>query len=529
MTKKIVTTTDSLGALRELSHQVFARIREGIYAVDAEGRFTFVAGAAERVLGWTEEELLGRSAHETLHYLQPDGSAFPLEECPVEQARQAGESFEGEIMLVRRDSTLVPVYLSSYPVIDGGVVVRHLGVFRDLTPEHEVAAALEVKDSQLRQAQKMEAIGQLAGGIAHDFNNLLTVINGFAELVLDLVGAQEPLHGHVQQIIEAGERAAWLTGQLLAFSRQQVLQSQLMDVNDLISRTQQLLERLLGEDIRLETHLSQGLRCIDADPGQVTQVVLNLAANARDAMPDGGSLVIETRNVDLDESFVDAHLGSSPGRYVVLSVTDNGTGMDAETRRRIFEPFFTTKETGHGTGLGLATVYGIIKQSGGYISVYSEPGQGSVFNVYLPACPTDAYQNDTERRDSDMLPASRGRILIVEDDQNIRAFAREVLQRAGYLVESAENSQEALGVWLRTGHAFDLLMTDVVMPGTNGIDLARILQRDDPGLRVLFTSGFPGHKVVAQDLIDDEQNFLRKPFGIAALTSKVQALLARPA
>ncbi|HUK86703.1 MAG TPA: ATP-binding protein, partial [Terriglobales bacterium] len=377
---------------------------------------------------------------------------------------------------------------------------------------------------QLRQKQKMEAVGRLAGGVAHDFNNLLTVINGYSEMMLDRLGPDDPLYPHCDQIKSAAERAASLTRQLLAFSRQQLMEPRTLDLNAVLSRLDKLLLRLIGEDIEIVMRPGTDLGSVRADPGQVEQVILNLVVNARDAMPRGGQLLLETANVVLNEDYVREHAAPvRPGPYVMLAVSDTGAGMDPETQARIFEPFFTTKEAGKGTGLGLATVYGIVKQSNGYIWVSSEPGQGTTFKVYLPR--VERAPEGLEAAAPAAQKPGTETILLVEDDWQLRDLARSLLSSLGYHVLTVDTVGEVESVVGRHSGGIDLLLTDVVMPGMSGNELARRVSERRPGIRVLYMSGYTADTVVRHGVVESGTHFLRKPFTSTSLAAKVREVL----
>jgi len=400
--------------------------------------------------------------------------------------------------------------------IEDGHLVRVWGTQRDVTEQRHL-------EEQFRQSQKMEAVGQLAGGIAHDFNNLLTAILGNTQLLLRELPPGDSKRGDVEEIRKASERAASLTRQLLAYSRRQMLQPEVLDLNVVVAEMDKMLRRLIGEHIALVAVLTPDLGRVRADPNQIEQVIVNLAVNARDAMPDGGKLTVETANVDLDEAFAQAHLGSVPGSYALLAVTDTGAGMDATVRAHLFEPFFTTKEVGKGTGLGLATVYGIVKQSGGYISVYSEPGRGSSFKIYLPriATPADAPPGPQK---SGPAPGSET-VLVVEDEAAVLTLSRRALEAQGYVVLAASDPAAALRVVERHGGMIHLLLTDVVMPGLSGRELADRLTAQRPGIRVLYMSGYPGDAVVQHGTLPSGSAFLQKPFSPDGLARKVRDVL----
>ena len=399
--------------------------------------------------------------------------------------------------------------------IEDGHLVRVWGTQRDVSDQRHL-------EEQFRQSQKMEAVGQLAGGIAHDFNNILTAILGNTQLLLRELPPGDAKRGDVEEIRKASERAASLTRQLLAYSRRQMLQPEVLNLNVVVADMDRMLRRLIGEHITLVTVAAPDLGRVRADPNQLEQVLVNLAVNARDAMPDGGKLTIETANAEIDEAFAQAHLGAVPGHYAMVAVTDTGAGMDATVRAHLFEPFFTTKEVGKGTGLGLATVYGIVKQSDGYISVYTEPGHGTSFKIYLPrieAAPTPAAPARPG--------AARGSetILVVEDEPAVLTLSRRALEAQGYVVLAAADGNDALRVVERHGGTIHMLLTDVVMPGMSGRDLAHQLTARRPGIRVLYMSGYPGDAVVQHGALPAGSAFLQKPFSPDGLARKVRDVL----
>ncbi|HUF27700.1 MAG TPA: ATP-binding protein [Gemmatimonadaceae bacterium] len=389
----------------------------------------------------------------------------------------------------------------------------------------QAVEALRESQEQLRQAQKMEAVGQLAGGIAHDFNNMLTAIRSFSELLLDDMPDSSAHRGDVGEILRAADRAAALTRQLLAFSRRQLLQPVPINLNVVIGDMEELLGRLLGEDVDCVWRLTEDLAPALADPGQIEQIVMNLAVNARDAMPDAGRLTIQTTNATLDEAYA-ARVGDmAPGQYVVLVVSDTGTGMDAATQKRIFEPFFTTKEAGKGTGLGLSTVYGIVKQSNGHIAVYSELGRGTTFRVYLPRADAPAVESPARADEPQPMQGGNETILLVEDDPAVRLVATRILERQGYRVLEAPGPVEAEALVARHPGAIDLVLTDLVLPGMSGRDLAELLTTVEPGLRVLYMSGYTDDAVIRRGLLDPGMAFLSKPFTVEEVARKVRATL----
>jgi signal transduction histidine kinase/CheY-like chemotaxis protein len=386
----------------------------------------------------------------------------------------------------------------------------------------ETRAGLE---AQLRHAQKMEALGRLAGGVAHDFNNLLVVINGYTDLLLSDLREDNPMRGDLQQVRQAGERAAMLTRQLLAFGRKQVLQPTVLSLNRIVSDVETMLQRLIGEDVELATQLDPNLGRILADPGQIEQVIVNLAVNARDAMPQGGRMTIETANVYLDDEYARQRVGVIPGHYVMLRVSDTGVGIDAAIRARLFEPFFTTKPQGEGTGLGLATVFGIVQASGGHIAVSSAPGEGATFTVYLPQSVQIPAEGDASGLRPEAPKPGSETILLVEDDADVRRVIRRFLQERGYRVLEASRASEALDLFQQHDGTVDLVITDVVMPGTSGRELVERLTSIRPEIRVLYVSGYAEDAAVRQGLSDASIVLLEKPFTAQALSSKVRELL----
>jgi signal transduction histidine kinase/CheY-like chemotaxis protein len=400
-------------------------------------------------------------------------------------------------------------------------------VCRDITERKKAEDETRRLQAQLTQSQKMEAVGRLAGGVAHDFNNLLTVINGHAHLLLGTAGLPADAREGLELISEAGESAAALTRQLLAFSRKQMLQPKLLDLNALVGNMNRMLTRVIGEDVKLKTRLGEGLWRVRIDPGQVEQVIMNLVVNSRDAMPEGGAVTIETGNVVLDEAYARSHPDAQPGQYVMLAVSDSGAGMDAETQKRIFEPFFSTKGP-RGTGLGLSTVYGIVRQSGGHVSVYSERGMGATFKVYLPR---RAGEDEAEEVAAQRLPAaSLGEtVLVAEDSDGVRHLVRQVLGQVGYRVLEARDGDEAVRLAGQHPGPIHLLITDVVMPGQGGRVAAERLKELRPGMQVIYMSGYTEDAILTKSVLESGADFLEKPFTPAALQEKVRDVLGRGA
>jgi two-component system, cell cycle sensor histidine kinase and response regulator CckA len=466
-----------------------------------------------RMTGYAREDVIGKNCR----FLQGPNTAPEA----IERLRLAirdGESCLVELLNYRKDGASFWNGLSISPIRDAaGQVANFVGVLTDVSP-------LKLMEQQLQQTHKMEAVGQLAGGVAHDFNNLLTVISGYSELLLDMLPSDDPKREAVKEIRDAGERAAGLTGQLLSFSRQAVLETKVLDLNEVVKEMEKLLGRMIGEDILLTAVLDPSISRIKADPGQIGQVLMNLAVNARDAMPQGGNLTIETKDVYLDEAYAAQHLDCKPGRYVLLVVSDNGCGMPPEVQVRIFEPFFSTKGPGKGTGLGLATVYGIIKQSGGNVNLYTEPGHGTAFKIYLPAVDVQLDPKAHDQRDAQVTGGTET-ILLVEDEAAVRAIAVLALHSQGYTVLHTESGEKALRIIERHLDPIDLLVTDVVMPGMNGRELAEALCLQYPGLKVLYLSGYTDDSVIRHGILQAEVAFLHKPYTPLLLAKKVREVL----
>jgi hypothetical protein len=482
------------------------------WIVDAEQlRFVAVNDATVAHYGYSRDEFLRMA----LADIRPAEDVAKMTEH-VRAVWPPGMATHGTWRHKKKDGTIIDVEITAQDLSVGG-------------RRHRIAYALDVTDrkrleEQFRHAQKMEAVGRLAGGVAHDFNNILSVILSYASLISDALLSGDPMREDVAEIEKAGRRATELTGQLLAFSRRQVLQPRIIDLNESLARMDKMLRRLLGEDIELKALAGPSLGAVRVDPGQIEQVVMNLAVNARDAMPDGGRLTIETADVVLDEGYAREHPGTKPGPHVMLAVSDTGAGMDEATQHRIFEPFFTTKEVGKGTGLGLSTVFGIVQQSGGSIWVYSEPGKGTSFKIYLPR--SEQVTGEVHAHPSS-APLRHGgeTVLVAEDEPQVRQLVRGILQRKGYEVLAAANPAEALVLGERHVGRIHLLLTDIVMPGMNGRQLAEHLTSSRPDLKVVFMSGYTGTVAIDHGILDERTAFLQKPITPDALLGKVRQVL----
>lgn len=485
----------------------------GMFLADTLGACLYANPAMLQQLGLPAADALGLGWLSVVH---PDDHAPISAEWDAAVREQRG--FEVNERVLREDGRVTQLVVRVAPVWEGGELLGFVGCSLDITAHADL-------EEQLRQAQKMEAVGRLAGGVAHDFNNMLAVINGYSELALGRLGPESPLSEPLREINKAGERAAALTRQLLAFSRKQLLRPEVVDLNEVVSDMHTMLSRLIGEDILLSTSLAPDLGRINADPGQIEQVILNLSVNARDAMPQGGRLTLSTRNVELNTASLWHQADRQPGAYVLLEVSDTGCGMTPEVQARIFEPFFTTKDLGEGTGLGLSTVYGIVAQSGGYLDVESAPNSGSTFRLYLPqsaaaAAPAPASVAAPE------FPSGVETILLVEDEEMVRTLIRTVLEGCGYRVVEAASAEELDQLRTQQLGAIDLLLTDVVMPTRSGPEVAELLRQDYPGLKVLFMSGYTDDVVIRRGVSTAETTFIQKPFSPLALAQKVRELLS---
>ena len=494
-----------------------------------EGRCVYVSPSVEQLRGFSPEEILAQPMDRAM----PDDT-YRMVLGEIQRYRAAVESGDesarirtNEIQFFCKNGTIVATETVTKLVSDARGKVRYVvGTSRDITGLKRAEAGKAKIEAQLRQAQKLESVGRLAAGVAHDFNNLLTVINGYSRLLLGGVQADDPLRGGLEEIHKAGARAAALIQQLLAFSRKQILQPRVLDLNRVVEEMRPMLARLMGEDVEVCVQLHAEPTTICADPHQLEQVLMNLAVNSRDAMPDGGQFSIETGFVEWDESQAQLRPGAHAGPYVMLAVSDTGEGMSEETRGHIFEPFFTTKEVGKGTGLGLSTIHGIVEQSGGCLEVASEPGRGTTFKIYMPrvvAAPAESGRPEA-------IPEMGGQetVLVVEDQAEVREYAAVALRAYGYQVMEAANAEEALLICEREGERIDLILTDVVMPGLSGRELADRLKTLRPGVKVLFMSGHTDDIMVHHGVLRKEAEFIQKPFGPAQLAMKVREILMAP-
>jgi PAS domain S-box-containing protein len=486
---------------------------DGVVITNAEGAILYVNPAFERTTGFTRADVVGQNL--CILNSGEQGAALYRD---LWATIKAGDVWHGRLVNKRKDGSLYTIDSTITPIRNSNdSIVSFVGVNRDVTRELQL-------EEQYRQAQKMEAIGRLTGGIAHDFNNLLTAIDGFAELAQFQLSPDDPVQELIDKTRQSSRRAAALVSQLLAFSRRQIIKPQVLVLNEVVAELDKMLQRIIGEDIDLEIKLAPGLWPVKIDPTQIEQVIVNLGVNARDAMPTGGKLTIETANVVLDENSTACHVEVQPGEYVLLAVGDTGIGMSQEVRTHIFEPFFTTKENGQGTGLGLATVYGIVKQSRGDIQCHSEEGVGTTFSIYLPRS-DEAAQPVARREPGQRIPSGGETILLVEDNDEVRELAQRILQRQGYTLLQARDGQEALQLATSYSGPIHLLLTDVIMPGINGVTLAEQLAHIRSDSKVLFMSGYTDDKIEHHGVLEAGVAFLQKPFSPMDLARRVRAVL----
>ncbi|GFO64063.1 response regulator [Geomonas paludis] len=492
---------------------------EAIYGIDVDGICTFCNRACLRMLGYqSDSDLLGKNIHDIMHHSYPDGRPMPQEECSAHNSMLQGKGshVEDEVFW-RADGSSFPVEYWSYPQVKEARVVGAVVAFINTTERRHL-------EEQFRQSQKMESIGRLAGGVAHDFNNMLSVISGAAELSKRKLEDGEPIGQYLELIINAARRSGDITRQLLAFSRKEVVSPKPVQLNRLIEDSIKILTRLISEDVKLSFHPGPELWSVLIAPSQVDQILMNLAVNARDAMPEGGSLTIETGNVRIPSHYAYLHPEARPGDYVQLTVSDTGHGMDKATAAHVFEPFFTTKGQGKGTGLGLATVYGIVTQNGGFINVYSEPGQGAVFKIYLPRLQESPAAPQGDRPED--APLS-GTILLVEDEEMLLWLTTRLLEEMGLKVIQAQSPLEALEISRQRGAEIDLVLTDVVMPEMNGRELSERIRDSLPEMKVLFMSGHTSDNVIQRGVIEAGMHYIQKPLEMEKLKRKLSEMLAK--
>lgn len=504
---------EALRAAAEEWRSTFDSTTDGISIHDSNGNILRANAALGRLLGVYPDDMIGKKCYHLFHEKEN-----PIEDCPMAKSVQEKNTVNTEIFEPFLNRWLS---ITCSPLFRDKEAIGVIHVARDITGRKKL-------EDQLRHAQKMEVIGQLAGGIAHDFNNILNAIMGFGSLIEMNMKEDDPNRIHLKEILNAGERAVHLTQGLLAFSRKQVIDPKPLNLNEIIKGVEKFLMRIIGEDIELKTSLSDCGLTVMVDGSQMQQVLMNLATNARDAMPNGGDLIIEAKQVGLDVEFIKRHGYGEAGRYALLTVTDSGIGMDEKTRERIFEPFFTTKELGRGTGLGLAMVYGIIKQHDGFINVYSEPGKGTTFKIYLPL-----IKSEVEEKVSAM-PAAYPEggteiVLVAEDDRAVRKLTKDILERFGYKVIAAEDGEEAIKKFKENKKEIQLLLLDVIMPKKNGKEVYEEIRKINPGIKTIFLSGYTADLIHKKGILEEGLNFMLKPVSPKELLRKVREALDKKA
>ncbi|MGM0454097.1 MAG: PAS domain S-box protein [Thermodesulfobacteriota bacterium] len=506
----------ALAESEEKFRLIFEYAPLGIFRFDATGRINACNESFVQIMGGTRKALIG------LDLLGlPDKAVV----AAIERALQGRTAtFEGEYLSVTGGKRIPLRACFNALFSEDGEIEGGMGIIEDVTEAKQAEAEREKLEAQFRQAQRMESVGKLAGGVAHDFNNMLSIINGYAEIALNCLTPSDALYSSMKEIMDAGQRSAGLVRQLLAFARQQTIAPVQLDLNDTVGGMLKMLNRLIGEDIELAWQPADDLWPVKMDPSQVDQILANLAVNARDAITDVGKMAIETANVEIDKYYCQSHAGFLPGKFVMIAVSDNGCGMEKHSLEHLFEPFFTTKAQGEGTGLGLATVYGIVKQNKGFINVYSEPGQGTTFKIYLPAHQACADDEKLQTKPA-ALPKGTETILLVEDEKTLINIIQELLQGFGYTVLTASTPAEAIRVAEAHPASIDLLMTDVIMPGMNGRDLAETLLAKHPALRCLFMSGYTANVIAQHGVLEEGVQFIQKPFTINDIATKVRRAL----
>jgi two-component system, cell cycle sensor histidine kinase and response regulator CckA len=504
---------------RETFFPILHKAPYGIALIDKDGNFIYINPAFTNITGYTLEDIF--TARDWFHRASPF-SEYRQEITDSLKKDVIQKGLEKTFSVACKNEEVKEIEFKPTLLDDGRIVL----ILCDITERKRVEEEKAILQEELRQSQKMEAVGRLAGGIAHDFNNLLTVISGNCQLSLLELKQGDPLKGNIEEITAAAERASSLTRQLLAFSRRQILATKVLDLNAVIRDLDKMLRRLIGENIELVTSLSDSLGPVKTDPAWMEQILINLVVNARDAMPSGGRLNIETANVELDESYAQSHAAPKPGRYIEVCVRDTGIGMSLEVRKHLFEPFFTTKEKGKGTGLGLSTVYGIVRQSGGDISVSGEPGQGTTFKIYLPRVDGTVEETREKVTRMELLQGSET-ILVVEDEEDVRKFVMQVLTKQGYTVLESSCGEEALGLTKERKEPFHMILTDVVMPGMSGRQLAEQLLSLHPKTKVLYMSGYTNNEIFHHGVLKEGINYIPKPFTLDGLTKKVREVLEK--
>jgi two-component system, cell cycle sensor histidine kinase and response regulator CckA len=523
--QEVITRKTAEATLRESEEKhrrLFETMPHGIVYQNPDGKITYANPAAEKILGLTFAQMQGRISDDPQwRAIHENGTFFPGDSHPSMVALRTGKPVIDVVLGIYnpRQNARRWIKASAIPLFKSkeDMPCQVYTAFEDITDYKEL-------QSQFIQSQKMEAIGALAGGVAHDFNNLLTVIKGYAEILIENLPSDASMREDAMHILRAGKQAASLTSQLLAFSRKQMIQPKILRLNDIVDEVGKMLHRLLGENIQLGFNIQRDLGMIQADPGQIQQILMNLAVNARDAMPKGGKLDIRTADIILDESYIPRYPFVKPGAYVMLAISDTGVGIDDATQLRIFEPFFTTKTQGTGTGLGLSTVYGIVKQSNGFIWVDSEPGKGASFKIFFPRVEGEADPLDIQNI-SDLSTRNNETVLLAEDESSVRALVARILREQSYTVLEASNGREALDVALAYKGTIHLILTDSVMPVMSGKELVSQLGNQRPGIKVLYVSGYTNSGIVHKDILDSGVAFLQKPFTGEQLIRKIQSVL----
>ncbi len=514
---------EALEASEEKYRSILEKIEDGYFEVDLAGNFTFFNDSSCRILGYSKEELMGMNSRE---YLDKENAKIVFN--TYHRVFTTGKPVKAfDWVFIRKDGEKCHVDTSVSLITNAsGKATGFRGIARDITERKKAEQERENLQAQLYQAQKMESVGRLAGGVAHDFNNMLTIINGYAEMLTEVLPASDPMYESAQEIQDAGKRSAVIVRKLLAFARKQTIAPVPMNLNDSVSGMLRMLQRLIGENIDLLWKPCQDAWRIKMDFSQIDQILANLVVNSRDAISDIGKITIETKNISIDEEYCNSHAGFLTGQFVMLAVSDNGCGMNKHVLDNLFEPFFTTKEVGQGTGLGMPTVYGIVKQNKGFINVYSEPGKGTTVRIYFPRFSEKADSGEQEKK-KDVLLKGRGEtILVLEDEFVVLNLTRIMLERLSYKVVTANSPSEAMELAKAQDGKIDLLLTDVVMPEMNGREFADQVTDIYPEIKVLFMSGYTAEVVAHHTILDEGLHFIEKPFSINKLAAKVQEVLS---